>query len=62
MRQIEAPGIHIVTLVKASSCFFYSALNSQLYIQAELAILIKFHNYTPSIGSLRILNISYPST
>lgn len=47
MRQIEAPGIHIVTLVKASSYFFYSALNSQLYIQAELAILIKFHNYTP---------------
>lgn len=53
MRQIEAPEIHIVTLAKASKVvFFYSALNSQLYIQAELAILIKFHNYTPSIGNL----------
>lgn len=60
MRQIEAPGIHIVTLVKASKVVFYSALNSQLYIQAELAILIKFHNYTPSIGNL--LNISFPFT
>lgn len=58
MRQIEASGIHSY-LGESKQLFFYSALNSQLYIQAELAILIKLHNYTPSIGNL--LNISFPS-
>jgi len=28
VRQIKAPGIHIVTLMKASKVVFYSALNS----------------------------------